>query len=75
MPLADAALLRTLADASGGMVLGPAGVGQALTKLELAPITSETVDRQPLWNRWILLWLILALLLVEWVGRKAFGLI
>ena len=75
LPLANAALLRTIADASGGVVVGPAGVEDALTKLNLEAINSESVSRQPLWNRWLLIWLIVALLLAEWIGRKVVGLV
>ncbi len=75
VPLADAALLRSIADASEGVVAAPASVEEILTNLELSPITSESVSRQPLWNRWLCIWLILALLLAEWIGRKALGLV
>ncbi len=75
VPLADTALLSNLADASGGVVTSPSSVRAFLENLDLSPITSETVSREPLWNRWWVLCLLLALLLTEWVGRKLLGLV
>ena len=75
VPLADTALLRSIADASGGVVLPPAAIQSAISNLDLSPTITETVNREPLWNRWFLIWLIVALLLAEWIGRKVVGLV
>lgn len=75
VPLADAALLQSLADTANGAVTSPAGVEPLFRHLDLEPVISEKVTRQPLWNRWLFIWLIIFLLLGEWIGRKVLGLV
>ncbi|MHA3774447.1 hypothetical protein ACXR0O_23215 [Verrucomicrobiota bacterium sgz303538] len=73
-PLCNMSLLREIADASGGMIVPPTGLEAAMRQLNLEPETSETVSKEPLWNRWDLFWLFVACLSLEWAGRKYLGL-
>jgi hypothetical protein len=70
-PLCNFPLLTQIADASGGTILSPQSVPAALTEIEAAPQVQETVlHRQPAWNRWSYLWIILTCLTFEWLLRK-----
>ncbi|MEM7387361.1 MAG: hypothetical protein AAF514_20675 [Verrucomicrobiota bacterium] len=74
-PLADLALLESIAGASRASVLPPGAVGSYLKNLDFSPTVTKREDRQPLWSRWILIWAVLLLFLVEWIGRKLIGLV
>jgi hypothetical protein len=70
-PLCNLALLQQLADASGGAVLPPAAVPAALAQVDAVPEIQQTVlSRQPIWNRWVYLWIFIGCVTVEWVVRK-----
>ncbi len=67
-------LLKQIAGLTGGQIVPPAAVGQLVELTDLAPTVHEETIRQPLWNRWGLLWLFCGVLTVEWGLRKATGL-
>jgi hypothetical protein len=70
-PLCNLPLLNQIADASGGAVVSPASVETALSRLNLAPETQDTVlSRKTVWDRWSLLWIIVGCLAIEWLARK-----
>ena len=73
-PLCNMPLLREIADASGGMIVPPTGLKAALEQLNLEPEVTETVTKQPLWNRWSFFWIFIVCLTLEWAGRKLLGL-
>ena len=74
-PLCDTALLGAIADASGGVVLSPIAAREFLKHLDLAPEFEQRSEREPLWAKWWLLLAICALLLGDWLCRKAIGLV
>src|SRR5690606_38626253 len=49
------ALLRQIAEVTGGQIVPPTAIGEILALSATAPEVSERVERQPLWNRWSLL--------------------
>ena len=69
------ALLREIAEASGGMVVPPTAVDEILRLSAVAPTVTQSVRRQPLWNRWRYLWLVVGCVFVEWFVRKSKGLL
>jgi hypothetical protein len=71
----DRALLEQIAKTTGGAVVPPTAVAEVLQLASLSPEVHETVERTPLWNRWANLWIILGCLFVEWIVRKAKGLV
>ncbi len=73
-PLCNLALLRELADAGGGILVPPTGLGAALQQMNLEPEVLEHVTRLPLWNRWDLFWIFIICLSLEWACRKYLGL-
>jgi hypothetical protein len=67
-------LLETIADLSGGKVVGAADAGQ-LASLFLGDQESrEEVREIPLWNHWLVLTLFFVLLSSEWILRRSGGL-
>ncbi len=72
-PETDHALLARLSEATGGRVLGLDRLGD-LNSADLLPqrrvVIAGTPDVRTLWDRPIVLALILALLALEWVGRR-----
>lgn len=74
-PLCNLPLLNDLADASEGLIVTPAGLPEALRQIDWEPETSETVKTEPIWNRWLFLWVIVICLTLEWAGRKLAGLV
>ena len=70
----DRALAQQIADATGGQVLTPAGLGEILSLIPLEPIVKETTERLPLWDQWKYLWIVFGCLLSEWAVRKRLGL-
>ena len=71
----DRALLEQIAKTTGGAVVPPTAVSEVLQLASLSPEVHENVERIPLWNRWANLWIILGCLFVEWIVRKAKGLV
>jgi hypothetical protein len=71
----DRALLEQIAKTTGGAVVPPTAVAEVLQLASLSPEVHENVERTPLWNRWANLWIILGCLFVEWIVRKAKGLV
>ncbi len=71
----DRALLEQIAKTTGGRVVPPTAVAEVLQLASLSPEVHENVERIPLWNRWANLWIILGCLFVEWIVRKARGLV
>ncbi|WP_286766382.1 MULTISPECIES: hypothetical protein [Rhodopirellula] len=59
---------------TGGQVLPPTAVEEVLELTDLQPVVTHSIQRQPLWQRWRYLWLVLGCLQVEWIIRKARGL-
>jgi hypothetical protein len=78
MELVDTRSNRVLAsqisDLTGGQVLPPTAVSEILALTDLAPVVTETVERQPLWDLWKYLWLVFSCLQIEWAIRKWRGL-
>lgn len=69
------ALLREIAEATGGLVVPPTAVDEVLRISAVAPKVSESVKTQPLWNRWRYLWLVIGCVFIEWTVRKSKGLL
>jgi hypothetical protein len=74
-PLCNMSLLRSIADASGGVLLSPAAATEFLSHLDLEPKFEERSEREPIWASWWLIFAICVLLLGEWIGRKVIGLV
>jgi len=68
------ALLRRIAEATGGLVVPPTGLETAVAQLDLDAEVSSTVRTRPVWNRWWVLLAVTAGLTVEWLIRKRMGL-
>ncbi len=64
-------LLETLATASGGRYGEPADIEATLMKMDLTGKTEERSVYSTLWNSWLVLACLVALLTVEWAVRKA----
>src|SRR5262249_35276380 len=73
-PLPDHALLRQIAARSGGRVLN--GSNDLSAMLDALPrlVGPPDVREVPIWSRWWLLSLLIALLTVEWIWRRRVGL-
>jgi hypothetical protein len=70
-PVCNLPLLKQIADASGGVLLPPAALQNALAHLNVAPDSQDTVvSRQPVWDRWSLLWIFIGCLTIEWLARR-----
>lgn len=67
-------LLQDLATRSGGQVYTPLDVNELAERLKNQGVEHVEHHEQKLWQWWPLLVLIVALLTVEWVGRKMSGL-
>jgi hypothetical protein len=67
-------LLKQIAELTGGQIVPPTAVSQLVELTDLEPTVHEETIRQPIWNRWGLLWLFCGLLSFEWALRKATGL-
>jgi uncharacterized membrane protein len=73
-PLPDHALLRRLADDSGGSVLRDArALAAMLGRLPVA-VGPPEIKARPAWSRGWLLTMLIALLTVEWIWRRRIGL-
>jgi hypothetical protein len=71
---ANRPLLEQLAELTGGQVLPPTAVAEVLEQASLDPKVTEATQREPLWNRWSYLLIVLGCLFTEWVVRKHKGL-
>lgn len=71
---ANVPLLKQIAELTGGQIVPPAAVSQLVELTDLEPTVHQETSRQPIWNRWSLLWLFCGLLTFEWAVRKATGL-
>jgi hypothetical protein len=70
-PVCNLPLLHQLADASGGTLLPPASLQNALAHLNVATDSQDNVlSRQPVWNRWSLLWIFIGCMTIEWLARR-----
>ncbi|MEO9935304.1 MAG: hypothetical protein ABJF25_28180, partial [Rhodopirellula bahusiensis] len=68
------ALADQISTLTGGQVLPPTAVEEVLELTDLQPVVTHSIQRQPLWQRWRYLWLVLGCLQVEWIIRKSRGL-
>jgi hypothetical protein len=70
-PICNLPLLNQIADASGGMLLPPAALRNALAHLNITPDAEDTeMSRTPIWDRWSYLWIIAGCLTIEWLARR-----
>jgi hypothetical protein len=70
-PVCNLALLKQLADASGGAVVAPAAVPRLLARANSVPEMAEAVlRREPVWNLWIYLWIFTGCVTFEWLARR-----
>jgi hypothetical protein len=70
-PVCNLPLLNQLADASGGVILPPAAMQNALAHLNVAPDAEDSeLARTPVWDQWIFLWIIIGCLTIEWLARR-----
>jgi hypothetical protein len=70
-PVCNLPLLNQIADASGGAVIPPASLQNALANLNVAPDSEDTVlSRSPVWDRWSLLWVFIGCITIEWLARR-----
>lgn len=68
-------LLERVARATGGRVLSANELKDAVRETDFTPVRSRQVARQPLWNRWIYLVLLVSCLTCEWGLRRWIGLL
>lgn len=69
-PVRNAALAVALADASDGRMLDLAEAVALDEMLDVDKRTTTTIEVVSLWDTWICFFLVLALMLGEWLGRK-----
>jgi hypothetical protein len=70
-PVCNLPLLNQIADASGGMLLPPAALQNALAHLNVAPDAEDTeLSRTPVWDQWQYLWIIMGCITIEWLARR-----
>jgi hypothetical protein len=67
-------LLAEIASATGGQLIDPTTIEEVVRLAELTPHVQEETSHQPLWNRWVFLWIIIGCLVTEWILRKQAGL-
>ena len=68
------ALMKQIAEVSGGQVIPPTALTEWLTLQAGVPETISQVERRPLWNRWSSLWIAFGCLATEWFVRRVKGL-
>ena len=71
---ANRVLASQVSELTGGQVLPPTAVDEVLQLTNLEPVLTHSVQREPLWQRWRYLWLVLGCLQTEWIIRKWRGL-
>jgi hypothetical protein len=70
-PVCNLPLLNQIADSSGGVLLPPAALQNALAHLDVAPDSQDTVlSRQPAWDHWVFLWIFMGCITIEWLARR-----
>jgi hypothetical protein len=67
-------LLEEIAAQSGGRVFTPENADELIERLVNQSVAHTERHEQKLWQWWVLLVLVLALLTLEWAGRKLAGL-
>jgi len=68
-------ILRQIAEASGGRYVPAEGADTMLAHIESPPIEIEQRREIPLWNRALMLWVIVGVLGLEWFVRKRSGML
>jgi hypothetical protein len=68
-------LLRQVAQVSGGGFAPAAHADTLLSKLKFEPRVVVTRHEVSLWRKGLLIWVIIALLAVEWILRKRSGML
>jgi hypothetical protein len=71
----QASVLAGIAEASGGRYITSAEADTMLTALNFPPRTVEHFREIPLWNRAMMLWIIIGALGLEWFIRKRSGML
>ena len=74
-PEADHAKLARLAQATGGAVVDPSNLRPLAELIPSRPRRTPYVVREPLWDSWLALIMVIGLLAVEWTGRKLIRLV
>jgi hypothetical protein len=69
------ALLEQIAQITGGQVIPPTAIDEVLDLVAFEPQVNESVQRNPLWNRWSSMLIVLGCLFTEWIVRKSKGLV
>ncbi len=69
------ALLEQIAQITGGQVIPPTALEEVFELVSFTPQITETTERDPLWNRWSNLLVVLGCLFTEWTVRKTKGLV
>ena len=73
--LCDLSTLRQIANTSNGILVSPAALPAALEQFSLSTAKTVRSARRPLWDVWPLLLMIIAFLSLEWMGRRAAGIL
>lgn len=74
-PRARFDVMSQVAERSGGIAVTAANPSALFDKLSFKARTSESRSEIPLWNRPLILWIIIALLAAEWLLRKRSGML
>jgi hypothetical protein len=74
-PRARFDVMAQIAERSGGIAVTAANSSALFDKLNFKARTSESHSEIPLWNRPLILWIIIALLAAEWLLRKRSGML
>jgi hypothetical protein len=72
---ANHALLQEITQLTGGQVIPPTAVAEALELSAAGPRIVENTSRVPLWNKWRYLWAIGGCLALEWGIRRRIGVV
>ncbi|WP_411827533.1 hypothetical protein [Luteolibacter sp. AS25] len=73
--LCDISALRQIANTSNGTIISASALPAALEQFSLESTKTIRTARHPLWNVWPLLLLVIAFLSLEWMGRRAAGIL
>lgn len=69
------ALLRELAQVTGGQVIPPTAIEEVVRLSATSPRVVENTTRNPQWDKWRYLWLVVGCLGVEWGIRRRIGVV
>ncbi|MCP4727054.1 MAG: VWA domain-containing protein [bacterium] len=72
---ADSAILKQIADVSGGRFFRINNARELTDIMEVEPVTKEDVFELKIWNRFWLMVLIILLFSIEWFFRKRWGML